>query len=602
VACRATRVHTARMRLIKCVKRLGFATWSLAAGFGCLADPLQAAAEASVLMRHNDIGQTGQNLGETVLTTSNVGVATFGKLFSRSVDGPVHAQVLYVANLDIKGSRRNVVYVATENNSVYAFEADDPRAADPLWRVSLGTPTPYDHICVVLGGDKECYRNLVPVIGITGTPVIDAAPKGGGTIYVVAKTKDTARDAYHFRLHALDLATGAEKFGGPAEIAGQVAGTGSGSAAGMLAFDPAVHLNRPGLLLLKGVVYAAFGSMSDYGDYHGWVFGYDAATLRQVSVFNATANGKYGGIWQNGQSPVGDSAGNVYLITSNGTFNADAGGKNYGQSFVKLNPRRGLSVADYFTPHDHGSLSEDDADLGAGGPMAIPGTHLIVGGGKDGILRVVDTGRMGKFSAGANRNVQEFRINPGTPASGIGLGSPVFWQSPNYGPLLYVWGANDTLKAFAFSGRLFRASPIMQGSVQPAAGYANVSALSLSANGCQAGTGIVWASAANTGDTEPQPADGILRAFDAMDLSKELWNSRQNAARDDVGKFAKFNPPTIANGKVFQPTASGQVQVYGLLTEPVPLASLPAPSRRKGAGGGPLARLQRPASCRPGLG
>lgn len=589
------------MRLIDRLKRVIFVTWSIA-GLGCLAGPPQPAAEVSVLMRHNDIGQTGQNLGETVLTTSNVGVATFGKLFSRSVDAPVHAQVLYVANLDFKGIRRNVVYVATESNSVYAFDADDPGAADPIWKVSLGTPAPSDHICDVLGGDKECYSNLVPVIGITGTPVIDPAPKAGGTIYVVAKTKDAVHNAYHFHLHALDLATGAEKFGGPAEITGQVSGTGSGSVGGLLAFDPAIHLNRPGLLLLKGVVYAAFGSMNDYGDYHGWVFGYDAATLRQVSVFNSTANGKYGGIWQSGQSPVGDSAGNVYLITSNGSFDADAGGKNYGQSFVKLNPRRGLSVADYFTPYDHAALSDDDADLGAGGPMAIPGTHLIVGGGKDGILRIVDAGRMGRSGAGSNHDVQEFRINPGTPASGIGIGSPVFWQSPNYGPLIYVWGANDTLKAFTFSGRSFRASPIMQGSVQPAPGYANVSALSLSANGCVAGTGIVWASAANTGDTEPQPADGILRAFDAMDLSKELWNSRQNAARDDVGKVAKFNPPTIANGKVYQATSSGQVQVYGLLAEAAPLASLLAPSRRKPAGGGPLARSQRPASCRPGLG
>jgi hypothetical protein len=547
------------------MRHVDFVTCIVLAGFACLLDPSKAASAASVLMRHNDVAQTGQNLRETVLTTANVNVARFGKLFSRSVDGPVHAQVLYVPDLRIKGSRHNVVYVATENNSIYAFDADDPKAVDPLWSVSLGTAAPSDHICDVLGGDRDCYKNLIPVIGVTGTPVIDPAPKRKGTIYVVAKTKDAVHNTYHFHLHALELASGVEKPGSPVEIAGRVSGAGSGSAGGTLAFNPALQLNRPGLLLLNGVVYAAFGSMSDYGDYHGWVFGYDAATLHQVSVFNSTANGKYGGIWQNGQSPVGDAAGNLYVITSNGTFDAHAGGNDYGQSFLKLNPSRGLSVADYFTPCDHEALSTDDADLGAGGPMAIPGTRLIVGGGKDGILRVIDSARMGKYDSSSNRDVQEFRINPGTPHSGIGIGSPIFWNSPNHGRLIYVWGANDTLKAFALSGRSFGTAPVMQARVQPAAGYANVIALSLSANGRRPGTGIVWASAADTADTEPQPADGILRAFDAMDVSNELWNSRQNAPRDHVGKFAKFNPPTIANGKVYQPTSSGQVHVYGLL-------------------------------------
>jgi hypothetical protein len=580
-ACAAP-VHTAAM------KRDATVAGIVLAGLACLFDGSRAAQPASVLMRHNDIGQTGQNLNETVLTTANVNVATFGKLFSRSVDGPVHAQVLYVPKLQVRGRRHNVAYVATENDTVYAFDADDPKAADPLWKASLGTAAAGNHICEVLGGDKDCFTNLVPVIGVTGTPVIDPSSKPNGTIFVVAKTKDPDHGGYHFHLHALDLASGAEKFGGPVEIAGRVRGTGAGSVDGMLTFEAAIHLNRPGLLLLNGVVYAAFGSMNDYGNYHGWVFGYDAATLQQVAVFNSTSNGQSGGIWQGGRSLVGDAAGNVYVATSNGTFDADKGGSDYGQSVLKLTPAGGLSVADYFTPYDHEALSAIDGDLGAGGLTAIPGTRLMVCGGKDGILRVVDTARMGKFGASSNHDVQEFRITPGAPASDVGIGSPIYWNSPRHGPLIYVWGANDRLKAFAFAGGSFRTTPVMQSRMPGAAGYASAIPLSLSANGRRAGTGIVWASGADTPDTEPQPAPGILRAFDASDLSKELWNSRQNAARDDAGKFAKFNPPTIANGKVFEPTASGQLNVYGLLANAATRTGrLPLRAKRSGSIGRP---------------
>lgn len=526
--------------------------------------PAVATAQVSVLMHHNDLGQTGQNLAETTLKTSNVNVTSFGKLFYRAVDGAIFAQPLYVGSLTIQGTTRNVVYVATQHNSVYAFDADDPNAAAPLWQVNLGTSVPSNDICIVDPQPGCPYQEILPEIGITSTPVIDT-PTASGTIYVVAKTKDTANDSYHFFLHALDITSGAEKFGGPVEIAGHVAGSGTGSSGGTVTFDALHHNNRPGLLLANGVVYAMFGSVGDFGIFHGWIFGYNATTLQQTAIFNSAPNGEDGGIWQTGQMPLADSAGNIYLITGNGTFDANTGGPDYGDSFLKLTPgANGLTVADYFAPSNAGSLDANDTDLGSGGPLAVPGTTLIVGGGKDGVMRVVNTANMGKFHANSNGDVQEWQVNPAPSGSTLGLGSPVYWNSPNNGPVIYAWGAGDYLKAFAFAGGKFQTTPVTQSTFQTAAGFSNIVPMSLSANGSQAGTGIVWASAAYSGESNTNVVPAILRAFDATDLTKELWNSKQNAARDDVGNYAKFAPPTIANGKVYQPSASGQLVVYGI--------------------------------------
>jgi hypothetical protein len=535
-------------------------TFALLIGIICLCIPSVATCQSAVLMHHNDLGQTGQNLAETILNTSNVNVASFGKLFARPVDGFMYAQPLYVPDLTIKGSTHNVVFVATEHNSVYAFDADDPNAATPLWQVNLGTSVPSNDICVIDPTGDCPYTDLIPEIGITSTPVIDTA-SNSGTMYVVAKTKNTANNTYHFSLHALDITSGAEKFAGPVEIVGQVAGTGTGSSNGTVTFYALHHTNRPGLLLLNGVVYLAFGSVGDIGIYHGWIFAYDAATLQRTVVLNIAPNGEDAGIWQDGQSLLGDAAGDVYAITANGTFDAASGGVDYGDTFLKLSPSPNMSVLDYFTPGNQVSLDINNTDLGSGGPTAIPGTTLIIGGGKDGIMRVVDTANMGKFHASDN-NVQEFQLSPN--ASTLGFGSPIYWDSPNHGPVIYVWGAGDTLKAFAFNGKTFQTSPVMQSSVQGAPGYSNLNPLSLSANGSQAGTGIVWASGAVSGNAEGQTVTGILHAFDATDLSKELWNSKQNVVRDDVGNFAKFTPPTIANGKVYQASFSGQMLAYGL--------------------------------------
>jgi hypothetical protein len=525
----------------------------------CLFSPSLAASQVDVVTHHNDISRTGQNLTETDLTTSNVNVNSFRKLFARTVDGLLFAQPLYLSNLTIQGKARNVVFAATMRDNVYAFDADDPSAATPLWQVNLGTPVPANDIC----NYNPCtsYNDVGPYIGILSTSVIDPA---SGTIYVVAKTKNTGNTTYHFHLHALDVTTGAEKFGGPVEITGQIAGTGDGSVSGTLSFNPIQHLNRPGLLLMNGAVYVAFGSLGDMSPYHGWVFGYDAGTLQQTGIYNVTPNGGGGSVWQAGQGLLG-LAGDVYFMTGNGTFDVNSSGQDYGSSIVKLGTSAGLSVSDYFTPYNQATLDIQDLDLGSGGPMALPNTGspgLIVGFGKDGVLRLLDAANMGHFNPVSNNDVQEFQAYTG--GSYFTGSTPIYWDSPNNGPVIYIWGSNDYLKSFKFTGSSFLTTPVSQGTIKEIAGISTSVPLSLSANGSQAGTGIVWASAAYSLDPVTQIVPGILRAFDATNLSAELWNSKQNAARDDVGNFAKFAPPTIANGKVYLPTFSGQLLVYGL--------------------------------------
>jgi regulation of enolase protein 1 (concanavalin A-like superfamily) len=546
-------------------KILGF---SIAAALSLLFSTF-AAAQVDVLTQHNDTGRTGQNLNETVLTTSNVNVNTFGKLFARMVDGQIYAQPLYLSDLNVQGVTRNVVYAATMHNSVYAFDADDPAASAPLWHVNLGTSVPATDVCPSCG-----YVDITPEIGILGTPVIDAA---GGTIYVVAKTKNTSNTTYHFTLHALDVITGAEKFGGPAEITGQVSGTGAGGSNGTITFAPLYHLNRPALLLLNGVVYIAFGSLGDIPPYHGWIFGYNATSLQQTAIYNTTPNGSNGAIWQSGQGLMADQNGSIYFMTGNGSFTANNSGSDYGDSFVKLSTP-GLSALDYFTPSNQGTLNSQDLDLGSGGPMLLPGTSMMVGAGKDGILRLLDTTNLGHFSSTSDNDLQEFKATNGTEF----IGTSIYWNSPNNGPVLYIWGAGDRLKAFRFTAGRFQTPAVLQGSITEVDGGSSSVPLSLSANGSSSVSGIIWGNAAFSQDPNHATVAGILRAFDATTLT-EVWNSRQNAARDDSGSYAKFASATVANGKVYEPTFSGQLLVYGLLsqvniTAPAAGASFAAPA------------------------
>ena len=531
-----------------------------------LCTPSPAASQVSVLTQHNDTSRTGQNLAETLLTTANVRVSGFGKLFSRAVDGQIYAQPLYVPGLTIRGSVRNVVYAATEHNSVYAFDADDPNATQPLWQVNMGPSVPTNDVCLVTPDPACPNMDAFPEYGITSTPVIDAA---SNTIYLVAKTKDSSNASYHYKLHALDLLSGAEKFGGPVEISARVQGTGVDNVNGTVSFDPVHQGNRPGLLLLNGIVYMAFASVGEIPPWHGWVLGYNAATLQQVTVYNSTPDGAFGGIWGGGKGLL-TVAGDLYVMTGNGTFDANRSGRDYGDSFIRLTTSGGLAAADYFTPYNQSYLDSVDLDLGSGAPMALPGTGLIAGAGKDGILRLVNTANMGQYHASSNSDVQEFPFS-----SGIFMGGPIYWNSPNNGPVIYLWGSGDYLKAYKFSGTSFQSTPVSQNGTQGTAGYSNSVPLSLSANGSQAGTGIIWASAPLSGDANLNTVPGILRAFDASDLSQEIWNSQQNAARDGVGNYAKFSAPTIANGKVYLASFSGQLLVYGL--NPPPAAPLPVP-------------------------
>lgn len=803
----------------------------------------------NVLTQHNDNRRTGANLAETRLTTLNVNPQRFGKLFERTVDGYVYAQPLYLSNVAVQGQgTRNVVYVATMHNTVFAFDADDPAASAALWSRSLGPPVPLPDNKV--GG--QGYRDIAVEVGIVSTPVISAQRNA---LYVVALTKEN--NVYRHRLHALDVRSGAELFGGPRMISAGVPGAGSGSANGNVQFTSYLQNQRPALLLAGGVVYAAFASYGDNGPYHGWVLGFNADTLQPLAnVFNTTADGEQGGIWQAGQGPAADEANNLYFMTGNGTFaethiggkvtlpetavgapavinvndqtlalawtgtdpqhrlnvqssadgrsftgkvtlneasvdgpgfafgsgrafiawagtdsdhklnvmsspdcrnfsnkvtlgeasnfgpalafgngqlfiawtgkdansslnvmsSADgvhfgnkvtlsessatspglafAGGQLYllwrgtdparslnvmefnsrskvtlgdasdfhpalaglggfklvwtgrdqsqslnlltgpgthnlgdkqtygdaasaspslvayqgqlvicwtgtdgehhlnvarvvaspllGDSFVKLAPD--LTLADWFSPFNTQELNAHDTDLGSGGPLLIPNTQLLVGGGKEGKLYLLDRNKLGHFCstctapAGDTQIVQWFQAtglpNQGTPppppapfSGGFHHihGSPVYWDSPNRGPIIYVWGEADWLRAFTFDGARFNPFPADISSVTTPGGSMPGAMLSLSANGNNPGTGIIWASHPTSQNANQQVVDGTIRAIDAMNLGSELWNSDMNHARDGLGKISKFSPPTVADGKVYVATFSNKLVVYGPL-------------------------------------
>jgi hypothetical protein len=515
--------------------------------------------QLSVLTQHNDNGRSGANLLETVLTTSNVNSSHFGKLFSRSVNGQIYAQPLYVSNVSIPNrGAHNVVYVVTMQNNVYAFDADDPSLSTPLWQINLGTPVPYQDTGTI-------YTSMSPVIGITSTPVINLSTK---TLYCVAMTKESG--SYFQRLHALDLTSGQEKFGGPVAISGSVAGTGDGSVGGTLSFNPLKHLNRPALLLLNGQIYLAFGSHGDSSPYHGWIFRYDATTLQRQAMFCTTPTGGMGAIWQSGQGLSVDESGYIYLMTGNGSFNHSTGGPNMGMCFIKLRSPD-LAVMDWFAPYDLDSLNGADLDLGSSGPLWIPGTNLIVGGGKEGVLHVLNRNNMGHFQAGSNSQiVQNFNVTNGNIH-----GSPVYWSGPN-GTFIYVWGEQDYLKQYQYVNGLLQTTPFAT-SPMPVPNGMPGAMLSVSSRGNAAGTGIVWASHPFNGDANPATVAGIFRAFDASNVSTELWNSKQKAA-DDLGNFAKFCSPTVVNGKVYLATFSNQLVVYGLIGTSPPPPDTQAPS------------------------
>ena len=498
--------------------------------------------------QHNDNLRTGQNTNETVLTPVNVNQAQFGKLYSYTLDGIAFASPLYVASVNIPGQGfHNVVYVATEHDSVYAWDADG-LSTNPLWQVSfLGsgiTPVP-------CGDTGEC-GDIPNEIGITGTPVIDQA---SGTLYVVAKTKEGGN--YVQRLHALDIATGAEKFGGPVAIQASVSGSGGGSQGNQLPFDTLKENQRPALVLSNGVLYIGWGSHGDQNPWHGWVMGYtptgNPPTLQQVMAYCVSPDGYGGGIWASGGGLGADSSGNIYFNTGNGDFTANTGGRDYGDSVVKLGPSG--TVLDYFTPYDQGNMEAQDLDLASAGPVLLldqPGTfpHLLITAAKTGTIYVVNRDDMGHFNPNNNNQIIQSLdgILPHGSLEEGNFSAPAFFNG-----YVYFAAVNDTLKAFQLSNGLLSNGPTSQSLVI----YPNRGgAFAVSGNGNT--NGIVWAVQDNN------PGNGVLRAYDAGNLANELYNTSQAGTRDVLGVATKFSIPLVANGKVFVGSQS-QLVVYGLL-------------------------------------
>ncbi|MBN9387597.1 MAG: hypothetical protein J0I20_06045 [Chloroflexi bacterium] len=518
----------------------------------------------SVLTQHNDTNRTGANLQETILNVSNVNSNSFGKLFTRTVDGGIYTQPLYVPYLTIGGRTRNVVYVATQNNSVYAFDADDPAASSPLWKVNLGTPPPKDDF----GQNCGTYNDFAGNIGVISTPVIDPT---SNTMYLVNMIK--VNGVYSHQIHKLDILTGQEKSGSPVTISATVPGGG-----GTLTFNSAKQVQRNGLLLANGKLYFGFAGYCDTGPYHGWIFAYNASNLNQSAVFNTTPDGGAGGIWQAGGGMNADSNGNIYLMTGNGDFNANNGGPNYGSSFIKFD--QNLTVLDYFTPYNVSSLNDQDLDLGSSGITMIPGTTLMVGGGKEGKLFLVDSTNLGGFTPnGPDQVKQSFQIVGSVTHNNL-HGTPVYWNS-SAGQRIYLWTESDRFKAFSFNAQAnppINTSPVMTGSTALPSGYMPGGMLSLSANGNDTSTGIIWASTPTSQNANNAVVAGTLRAYNASSSGSnitELWSSDTNSARDAVGYFGKFSSPTIVNGKVYLATlvpnsgTTGILDVYGLLPQTV---------------------------------
>ena len=483
-----------------------------------------------------DNSRTNANLNETTLTPGNVRASTFGRLFALSVDGQIYAQPLYKQNVAFAGQgTHNAVFVATTHNTVYAFDADTP--ATPLWSVNLGPSV----LTSNYQSDTGAYTDITPENGILGTPVIDPY---SGALYVVAATHENG--SFFYRLHALDIGSGAEMFGAPATVALQVPGIGDNSTNGAVTFDAAQHIQRPALLLSNGYVYVAFGSHGDAAPYHGWLVGYNAQNVRSAPVvFNASPNGSAGAIWQSGRGPAADAAGNVYVVTSNGDSDFTS---NYSNAVLRLNPSR-LTVSDWFAPFDFQALSDGDDDLGSSGALLIPNTNLLVTGGKSGVLYVMDRTALGKTNANDSQILQ--RIDMGQ----FGVFNMAVWNRSD-GALLYTHVGNSPVVAYQLTGTQFSKSPVAQ-SLAPF--VVPFQGMTISANGTQPGTGVLWVTGANSW---PLPASGVLHAYNADGLN-EIWNSTMNAA-DAVGGFVKFANPTVANGKVYVPTMDYQLLVYGI--------------------------------------
>ena len=527
---------------------------------GLAARALEPGYTGTFLYR-NDNFRTGQNLAESILTPSVVNPTQFGLLFTDTIDAAAYAQPLYVPNVAIPNQgTHNVIYVATENDSVYAFDADQPGPA--LWQKSFIDPV--NGITAVPSSDLGC-GDLTPIIGITATPVIDPGQGPNGTLYLVSKVK-LGPGIYQQQLHALDIATGLEQAHSPMTISASVPGTAADAVDGVISFNPLLQNDRPALTLANGVVYLSFASHCDITPYHGWILGYDEMTLAQKVVFNTTPNGDDGGIWESGCGPGVDTNGDLIAITGNGTFDTFTPPVNYGDSILRLTPGAGtMSVTSFFTPLNELVLDDEDLDMGSGGNLLLPdqpgpNTHLMVGIGKYGNVYLVNRDSMGGFNATTDMMVQEL-----DSAVGPMFGTPAYWQGmvPNVGlqNMIYTVASFDVPKIYVIDNGLIH-TPVASQALNFRFGYPGPSPV-ISANGTTGG--IMWAidsTAWQSGGT------AILYAFDATNLNNELYDSNRLTA-DNPGPAVKFAVPTVANGSVYMGTQT-QLAVFGLLPSPRP--------------------------------
>jgi outer membrane protein assembly factor BamB len=519
-----------------------------------------AMAQVNVYTRSYDTSRTGANLQETILTPANVNSTSFGKLFTFHTDGEIFAQPLYVSKLAIAGGTHNVVFVASMLNTIYALDAD---TGTQLWSQNFGSP--------IIPQNVQNQQNIsyATGLGILGTPVIDPTTN---IMYFVSGSQPASGAAqYSFNLNAIEIATGLPVSGSPVAIAATYS---TADLTTPLVFSAQTQNPRPGLALANGNVYIAFASHNDIAPYNGWVLAYSTSTLAQTAVYSDTTTGTLGGIWNSGQAPTVDAAGNLYISTGNGSFGTTPNQLvQTGNSFIKLSPT--LQLLDYFTPYNSAVMNSGDMDLGSSGLLLIPNTNYVLGGGKQGVLYLVDTTAMGEFNVSSDNVRQEFQAVYGVGTSHL-HGGAVYLNSDVNGPSTYVWGENDVLRGFLFNATtgLLTTTPFASSTITAPAtnndGAMPGGFLSISANGSS--NGIVWASTPYNGDASNQNVQGVLYAFNADTLSL-LWSDKTNDARDEIGMFAKYVPPVVANGKVYVPNfgpvgntdGSGNLVVYGLL-------------------------------------
>jgi hypothetical protein len=523
---------------------------------------LAATAQVNVYTRSYDNARSGANLQETILTPANVNSTNFGKLFTVHTDGEIYAQPLYVSNLAIAGGTHNVVFAASMLNTVYAIDADNGTV---YWSQNFGSPIIPEYV------ESDQNISWATGIGILGTPVIDPATN---IMYFVSGSQPASgARQYAFYLNAIEIATGLPVSGSPVNI---TATYSTPDLTTPLVFSAQTQNPRPGLALANGNVYIAFASHEDQTPYNGWVLAYSTSTLAQTAVYSDTTVGTQGGIWNAGQAPSIDAAGNIYISTGNGSFGTTTNKLvQTGNSFIKLSPT--LQLLDYFTPYNSAVMNSGDMDLGSSGLLLIPNTNYVLGGGKQGVFYLVDTTAMGEFNASSDQVRQEFQAVYGVGTSHI-HGGPVYFDSDANGPSTYVWGENDVLRGFQFNTTtgLLTTTPFAKSTMTAPAtnndGAMPGGFLAISANANS--NGILWASTPYNGDAVHQNVQGVLYAFNADTLSL-LWTDKTNDARDEIGMFAKYVPPVVANGKVYVPNfgpvgntdGSGNLVVYGLVNQ-----------------------------------